>query len=286
MSILTKICVVLLLVLVLLACPVLITQATQLPRYMDAVDALRVQNKVAEMSNRTAQLALKEVQSRRDDLAGEVRALAAKNRSLVSEHEVRLSEQVAQNLGSQKQIAKLNASFDRLQQALNMEIARADRITGELNGARTVVNDLKGQVGRLDAELAARDVAIARLEALNRRLRVDKQRLEKEKEALAIKQADIGTARRVATDADHPAVDEGVPLIQGEITAVDDDVASISIGAAKGIKKGMKLIIYRHMDFVSYLQIEFVGLDTAVGVVVNKRLAPRQGDKVRTRVSP
>ena len=60
-------------------------------------------------------------------------------------------------------------------------------------------------------------------------------------------------------------------------------MASINIGSAKGIKKGMRLIVFREDNFVAHLQIELVDLNNAAGVIVNKRLEPRKTDKVKTR---
>ena len=65
--------------------------------------------------------------------------------------------------------------------------------------------------------------------------------------------------------------------IDGQITAASGNTASVNIGSAKGIKKGMRLIVYRDnrntVQILGYLQISDVDLSESGGVIVD-----RQGD--------
>ena len=68
MSILTKICIVVMLVLILLACPVFITQATVVPNYRDLYETAVEDNELLRHQARNAMLAEQTVQRQRDQL--------------------------------------------------------------------------------------------------------------------------------------------------------------------------------------------------------------------------
>lgn len=284
MSILTKISVVLLLVLVLLACPVFITQATQLPAYKDAYARQRTEIESIKQANRHLQLALTQAQEQVGRYADDIRELEVAKRLVELTLGTQIDDHVAANLGMSKTLAGLQANLDVLGQNMTKELARADKLADQLNESWKLTDELKKHIIDLNATVADKDVAMARLEATVRKLRMD----------IAQREREIADLVRRWAERDKPTVAVGpedgvrppVPMIRGTITAVDEDAASINIGSAKGIKKGMKLIVYRDGDgFVSYLQIELVDLNSAAGVVVSKRLGlePRIDDKVKTR---
>ena len=67
------------------------------------------------------------------------------------------------------------------------------------------------------------------------------------------------------------------------MVAVSNDVVSINIGSAGGIKPGMRLIIYRENKFVANLRIAEVDINEAVGIISDKKQDPVQGDKVMAK---
>jgi len=83
-----------------------------------------------------------------------------------------------------------------------------------------------------------------------------------------------GGAEAMVTDPATP--------IDGTITSVRGDVAGINIGSAKGIRSGMKLIIFRGSRFVGYLRVQAVEVDEAAGTVLESRSKAVKGDKVTT----
>jgi DNA repair exonuclease SbcCD ATPase subunit len=72
--------------------------------------------------------------------------------------------------------------------------------------------------------------------------------------------------------------------ITGTITAVDNQLIAINVGSANGIKKGMKLIVYRGGTFVGHIRIQKVTLDESAGLVIDKKMNPQPGDKATTRL--
>ena len=70
--------------------------------------------------------------------------------------------------------------------------------------------------------------------------------------------------------------------IQASIVALDakKQIAEIDAGADKGVQKGMRLLIYRGENFVGYLVIQVVAEKSAAGMVLQKQLDPKTGDKI------
>jgi len=72
--------------------------------------------------------------------------------------------------------------------------------------------------------------------------------------------------------------------ITGTIKAVDNQLVAVNVGSANGIKKGMKLIVYRGGTFVGHIRIQQVTLAESVGLVIDKKMNPQPGDKATTRL--
>lgn len=72
--------------------------------------------------------------------------------------------------------------------------------------------------------------------------------------------------------------------ITGTIKAVDNQLVAVNVGSANGVKKGMKLIVYRGGTFVGHIRIQQVTLDESVGLVIDKKMNPQPGDKATTRL--
>lgn len=284
MSILTKISIVLLVVLVLPTSVVIIQQASQLPSYMDAYARRGTEIESVNQANRHLQLALTQSQDQSNSNAIARQAAEAEKRTLQEALGSRISDLVVEKLAMASELAQLTTALQGLRESLETEIAGRVRLRGELNDSRAQTNKFKDDVNQLNSALMDKEVAIARLERTVQRFRED----------IAIKEKEIANLQRIVAEQGKPvaaAIDGVIPVgftddatvVIGTITAIDNDVASINIGAAKGIKKGMKLIVFREDNFVAFLQIRLVDLNTAAGVLVNKRLEPRQNDKVKTR---
>ena len=272
MSILTKISIVILLVLVLLACPVFITQATVHPNYKDAYLKQVDRSGVAEMSEKGAKLALHNTIAERDDAV-----------------------QALNNLKLQKQ-----REIDKLKAALATLNMRNVKLTNNLDTLTTKVTGLDGGLKKLNdrTELLASQLAAARkdidarttenikLADLLKQSEAEKSRLseaskvrseqiyalEEEIEKLRATGVTGRPGEEVAPTADQP--------IEGTIDSVRGDIASINIGSAHGVKRNMKLVIYRGAQLVGWLRVEDVDISQAAGIIVNKVLDPMQNDKV------
>ena len=68
--------------------------------------------------------------------------------------------------------------------------------------------------------------------------------------------------------------------LTGTVTAVKGDIAAISIGSAKGVKKGMVAVVSRGAKTICEIQIEEVDINQSAGIITKKTENPEQGDKV------
>ena len=78
-----------------------------------------------------------------------------------------------------------------------------------------------------------------------------------------------------------PVGQSGVP-IRGQITEVRQGLASISVGSAAGVRKGMKFLVYRGNQYMGDLQISHVESSESAGLVVLERGSIVRGDSVTT----
>jgi len=95
-----------------------------------------------------------------------------------------------------------------------------------------------------------------------------------------LEEAKAGGPATAAGKPEMPA-----PSITGTVDSVRGDLVGINIGAAKGIKPGMKLIVYRGTNFVAHLRVQEVDVNQAAGVLTDKQLDPMPGDKVTTSLN-
>ena len=126
-------------------------------------------------------------------------------------------------------------------------------------------------------------------ERIERNYRVLKEQIEDQKltiQTLEKKLEDYGGITAGGSRGDKVAVGTD-KIIAGEIIAIDEkeSLASINVGSAKGVEKGMRLVISRDAEFIGYLRIESVELNSSAGQVEDKEKDPAMGDKVRSKAS-
>ncbi len=78
-----------------------------------------------------------------------------------------------------------------------------------------------------------------------------------------------------------PIYESGVP-IRGQVTAVEQDLASISIGSSSGVRKNMKFLVYRNEQYLGDLQITHVEPSESAGRINLRRGLIVKGDSVTT----
>ncbi len=282
MNILTKISVVLVVVLGLFMGVVLINVATLLPNYKAAF--LNEQNK-NEQSNTLAMntmLALRNTQIKLDEVSKELAALKLTDAGTLASRDKTIGDLEGEKAKLAAQVDGFNVALAKLQGNLTVAMAESvakEKIIAEQDARNKELVTENQRISTLDAEHMS---AIARLEQVVRADGVTMQDLKEQLlQALERKNQVANGGRPGEVIAEGAKVD-------GQITAVNGDTASINIGSTKGIKKDMRLIVYRDnktsVQILGYLKISDVDLSESGGVIVNRTGEVKQGDLVTTSV--
>ncbi len=274
MNILTKISIVVLLVLILTACVVFVTQATVPANYKLLYEQEKVAGGIDRMNARAKMNELLDATAALDTALTQLKELKLAKASEVSGLEASLASsraQIAQMLNNNKALA---SALTGLKNELKTSNDRSGLLTVQLATSRKTNNDLTKENIRLDELVKQAEAGKDRLDKVARVNAERSRELEEENEQLRAG----GATGRSTAGGYVPAVSS--EKIIGTITAIKGDLASINIGSAKGVKRNMKLIIHRGPQMVAYLRIADVDIDQAAGVITDRQLEPMTNDKV------
>ncbi len=281
MSILTKICVVILVFAVLVASGVFVTLTTAMPNYRALFEQEKLGREQNAMHYRTAVLANQQLRGERDAAVDRSSQLAREKddaqRTALGEIESLRADKVALTRG----VEGIRADLAKLEQTLKTEQDARVKLQGDLKSEMDENVTLQERNRELIDALRDKDVALQRLELIAKNLR---QTLSDQERRIQDLETQLASGSRVAPGAGAEVIAAtAAEDIRGTVTAVDENVASINIGTANGVRKGMKMTVYRGGEFVSFLQVAEVDVNASYGVIVDKRMGmePQQGDKVK-----
>ena len=273
MNILTKICAVVLLILVLVASVVFINMATVPQNWRMNYEREMMRAQLNEQAVRTQKLLTnrqaEEINALKSDKGTLLTQIAKLEQDKVPNPEGILVRQLTE------QNQALSTSLAKLQLDVDAAGKRNELLAKQLDDGRVKTASLQEQIGRniteLTQEVGKRERAERVVRALERQLQDRDERIA-ELEKQAVGGAAAGAAGAIA------AVPQG--QVTATITAVRGDHASINVGVAQGVARGQKLYIYRNASFVGYLRIDKADEAQAAGTIVDKQLDPAIGDKV------
>jgi len=274
LNILTKICVVVLLILVLVASVVFINMATVPPNYRQLYKAQKTKAALSDQETRTQKLLT-------NRLRHELGLLTSKNKDLVSELATLKvdAESDAVALGVDKLAQQINdLQAQRQKDSLTIEAMgkRNELLSGQLDELRKTGGEKDQQKATLAAKLTEIQGELQRSERVVRAL---EQQLRDRDERIADLENQLASPGAATAAAGAAAVSTQAK-VNATISAVRGETASINVGAAQGVARGQKFYIYRKANFVGYLRIDEVDEGEAAGTVVDKQLDPVIGDKV------
>ena len=289
MNILTKICVVVLLVLVLFSSGVFISSAVTPDNWrMNYLNQLARAEQAVTLALNT-QLALRQEQLNRDAISKELQAVRSDSVKQVGT----LSADLATaNTDLKKKDADLSAANADLKKSLaNLEMAmgvtkikdaqltEASKLLATANADNQRLNSTVNQLTSEADRYVSKNKSLAEMNQMQKEYIT--QLLEQK--AQPAPAAGTGTATTVTPSGETPKVD-------GQVTAVSGDIVSVNIGSSKGLKVGMTLIVYRNVpsgvELVGKLTIKPEGLDLSEtsGVITGRKGEVKQGDLVTTNV--
>jgi hypothetical protein len=276
LNILTKISVVVLVLLVVVFCPVLITMATQQPVWR------------AQTANGEARLALLQQDSRQKDVIirrGQIDVARETERANAAQGQLaadrlalgrQLDDEKAKVADLLAKLGGMDMTLKKFQQDLSAMEKRNVDLVSALDAQRAEVNKKTEEIQRLASEVNQQTLLALKYQddsTYQRQARAETedklQELEKR-----IKEGASGVGPSKGAAAPEPPAGG----IRGTVDAVKADIASVGIGAAKGIRSGMVATVSRGKDYVCQIQFTDVNPNSAAGVIAKRKMDPAAGD--------
>jgi outer membrane murein-binding lipoprotein Lpp len=160
----------------------------------------------------------------------------------------------------------------------------------ELNKVQAEEIRQRKELNETTAALVEKMAIIETLEAENKRILEEKTELQSRLDQFLQPVGKVATAPMPVTPrkaAARPVISEARDIaLQGLVKAVDvkNSIASISIGAADGVKEGMKFHVTRGDEFLCDILIIDVDAEEAIGVMELIQQQPKAGDNVSTNL--
>ncbi len=281
MATLTKISIVVLVVLILLACPVFITLAMEGPQYRQAYDRQKLENELLAQSVRASELVLKQTTLERDRLAAALTRDSGAMQTEIDQLKAELAMARQRSAKLDNDLSLINGELAKLRADYESNTERTKILIQQRDEAFAKIQMLNDETRRLADLLKQTQLDMDRQGAIIKTLR--EQLVERDDRLRQLEQQ-YGVPTAARTPPPSGAVGRSDVPINGTVTGVRGELASINVGSAKGVKPGMQLIIYRGSDYVAKLRIEQVDVGQSAGVISDKQLDPVQGDKVTDRL--
>jgi seryl-tRNA synthetase len=295
LSTLTKILIVLLTLSSIFLCGIVVTHVATANNYREQNKTLRTSLQAARQKQRSA-----DEQSR--DIAAEKQRLEARLSTEVASLSTQISQlktdlrnierektdllQRVSSYASQVETANQTASqqtrlFENAQNELKDTTAERDQLLKEFDDTIRTLNEKLAVIAMLDADLKRLKEERAQVQA---KLDGFLRDFGRETAAPAPVTPLPGKAQPVRTRPVAPVARK--MELKGVITAVDLklSVAEISIGAAQGVREGMKFYVTRGQEFICEIWIHYVDAEKAVGDLKLVQKQPRAGDSITTNL--
>lgn len=281
MNILTKICVVFLVVTSIVAAVVFINLATVSPNWRDYYTREKDAYNILAANNRSHQTVNARLEKAREDL-----------REALADQKIRAQSDIAALRDEKDQFSITIADLKRqLAMKANITPESGETMREYLYKQQQALKDAWGQESKAMLKLVAVESQFLAEQAKNKRLenslRVIKEQAQSQTTMIIKLNNRISQLEMLEDKKPDRRVSVPVPttIITGTVTEVNSNLVGINVGTAQGLKVGMQLIVSRGDQFVGHLKIEEIRVNEAAGIIVNRRLAPLQGDKVASKLS-
>lgn len=286
MSTLTKVFVVVLVVLSIAFTAMTVSVVAQTTNWRATAEKYQEHARVADTNLRNLISAnAAQLQAAEDAIAGhQARANELGKKLQESQSEV------AQNRGELARVAAEKSSADAMNRGLLAQLQVADAARGEYHKQRDELEKRNIDLERRNIDLNDRvNEQTAKMAVLLEQRRQFEQQLnilrtENEKLASDSRRVSTGMSLEEPTGAALPGVTAVTPAsltaIRGKILEISQDLLTISVGAADGVKKDMVFVIHRDGQYVGDVKINLVDPNQSAGRLVRTALPPQLGDQV------
>lgn len=283
MNILTKICVVLLLVASLVASVVFVSMATVGPNWRAKYDA-----KVAELAKATtgqqdANQRLASVENTNKQLRDEKDKLAESTRVKTQEMLTEISTLKSNNTTLSTSLAGVNTKLEEISATGKRYAEDIQNLRAKLEESEKAKQDLSGKFAELQNQLVDEQSRVSRLQDS---LKEEKSTSADYKRTIENLNAKLAAMEKVTGKKADEVTTVAAPAtrVDGKVTDVSGNLVSVNVGSANGLRAGMQLIVYRADKLVGMLKLQEVSANQAVGVLEEKQCAPMSGDMVTSNL--
>ncbi|MFA5784867.1 MAG: hypothetical protein WC962_08295 [Phycisphaerae bacterium] len=293
MSPLTKILIVLLTFASVVLCAFVVSYVASADNYRGEAENYKLELQQTSQQTQTANKQLEQAKAQFEQREQQLQKQLAdiKNQSTNTETEfTRQKAEVARLLDEANKWTALAESFKQAEQEQRQLLQNAQ---AELDKARSESVRLKKELDETSVALLERDAVVENLQGKVKALEEQnyelQSRLNQPLKALG-QQATMPAPVTVPKGAPAPrsAVPSTQPVtninIKGLVTGIDikNSMASVSVGMADGVSKGMRFHVIRGDDFICDVLITNVDTDRSVGVLELVQQTPMVGDTVST----
>lgn len=286
MSTLTKVFVVLVSVLAIFLSGVVVAFVVNTDDWRTAYEDQERLAKAAQVTAVVAEGAMKRGIAKRDNmiqiLNSNLRALESQNSELLRNWETIAQEKALAENESFTAVALSKSLRDTIH---NMYTGQ-NAIQKDLDNAHRTMLTAQSQSVQLTRELNSERVRGDTLESIGRQRLEKINELEDENTSIRSKLQEVALKSKDWDEQGDqvtqvPVRESGV-AIRGQVTAVDSDLASISVGSASGVRKNMKFLVYRDNKYLGDLLITHVESSESAGRVKVAKGSVIMGDSVTT----
>ena len=283
MSTLTKVLIVLLSLFSIFLCGTVVTYVGTAKNYKQAYE--QAQSEIASLRQTSTsykeQLEEKkrQMQELSDKLDSEISSL--KNEKVTLEQNLKLAERAKLDLD--EKVKTLAAAALKFEETVGGMEGSLKQTREDLDKARAEEVKLTKNLNELTASLEEKMVQLKSLDAEKKRLLEEKSKLENQIAGKTTSPELSGPITTVPDSATQAVESSGgsVP-IQGKITAVEGSLATLSIGTADGVEKGMIFHITRNDSFICDVKITEVDTQACAGTLQLVQQQPSVGDMAST----
>jgi hypothetical protein len=267
-------------------CGLVVVFAANTANYKQAYDSQKALATAAKNEAINAMDALKSGLARRDAthivLNNNMRALEAQNARLLAD---RFKEVQARKSAEEQALVATSTKQSLVDQVAAM-YSTENHIQEALDSAHEKMLHAQAQLVEIRRELNGEQNRADQLESISKQYREKIYALEDSIVNLRNQLQQVTLASRdpeILGDqvSQTPDVALGIP-IRGQITEVDDNLASISVGSASGVQKDMRFKVYRDNSYLGDLKIVYVQPGEAAGRLESQQSRIVKGDSVTT----
>ena len=290
MSNLTKILIVLLTISSIFLCGIVVTYVASSDNYRQKYNDLSSKHDALNENVESLTKQLNEKVQQKDDLEKALKNQLATTKAEADKLKADLSaieREKAELLERVNSWASITKDFQET----------TEKHTQTLNAALEEVKQLKTEQIKLSKELEQTSATLVEKMAIMESVEAEKRRLTEQKAELESRLDKLLQAGGKAAVVSPPVTPErGVALparpatepidLKGQVTEVDvkSSLATISMGAADGVREGMKFHVTRGDAFICDILIVDVDTEKAVGVLELVQQQPKVGDNASTNL--